>query len=118
MIVEGARLLLLEDDPILGMLLEDMVETLGCRIAGSFQTVDAAANAISTDAAAFDAAILDVNLNGVLSFPVAALLGNKGIPYIFSTGYGDTPGHEAPQLSKPFNLEQLRTALEDLAQPQ
>ncbi len=112
--VEGKRLLLLEDDPILGMLLEDMVDMLGCRIAGSFQTVDAALEAVTAEPGSLDAAILDVNLNGSPSFPVADFLHEKGIPYIFSTGYGDNPSQTAPKLSKPFTIDELREALEKL----
>ncbi len=112
--IAGKRLLLLEDDPILGMVLEDMADMLGCRIAGSFQTVDAALEAAKAAPESFDAAVLDVNLNGSPSFPVAALLEKKGIPYVFSTGYGDTPSQTAPKLSKPFTIDELREALEKL----
>jgi CheY-like chemotaxis protein len=97
------------------MLLEDMVETLGYRIAGSFQTLDTALEAVSADPSAFDAAILDINLNGLSSLPVAELLRTKGIPYFFSTGYGEVADDDAPaRLTKPFSIDDLRLALDRL----
>jgi DNA-binding response OmpR family regulator len=63
----------------------------------------------------FDIAILDVNLGGELSFPVASVLSERGIPYIFSTGYGPSvlPPEFAsrPVLSKPFTDEQLASTI-------
>ncbi len=106
--------MLLEDDAVIGMLLEDMVETLGCIVEGSFQALEPAMEALQSRESDFDAAVLDVNLNGQSSFPLADLLDQRGIPYLFSSGYKDSLGRNAPRLNKPFSLEELRIALDKL----
>ena len=64
----------------------------------------------------FDFALLDINLNGKQSFPVADVTRACGLPFLFATGYGnrilDAPYRDAPILQKPFSLEELRRALE------
>lgn len=98
------------------MVLEDMLTDLGCTsitAAGNFE------KALSLVAAqSFDLAMLDVNLNGQLSYPIANALTDAGVPFAFSTGYGEhgvDEGYRAhPVLNKPFEgpqLERVLTAL-------
>ena len=67
-------------------------------------------------ATSFDFALLDINLNGKQSFPVADVIRARGLPFLFATGYGSrilgAPYTDTPILQKPFSLEELRRALE------
>ena len=81
------RVLVVEDEILIGMLLEDMLGELGYAIAATASRVDEAA-ALARDGE-FDAAILDVNLNGQDVYPVADILAARGIPFVFATGYGE-----------------------------
>lgn len=110
------RVLVVEDEMMIALLLEDMLADLGHRVVAVAGRLDAALElARETDA---DLAILDVNLNGEASFPVAEVLTERGLPFLFATGYG-SPGLSAPfedavTLKKPFELEDLSQALQRL----
>jgi len=109
----GLRILVVEDEPIVGMMVEDMLAELGAEIVGPASTVEQAVRLVRANT--LDAAILDVNLNGERSHAVAAVLGERGVPFILATGYdasgcGDL-GH-AEIIEKPFRREQLAAALE------
>lgn len=111
------RVFVVEDEIMIRMLLEDMLTDLGYGIAASAGGLDEAiALARDTD---FDMAILDVNLNGHAVYPVAELLDQRGVPFVFSTGYGERGLPEAyrdrPTLQKPFQLENLDKALATIA---
>ncbi|GGD92279.1 response regulator [Tsuneonella deserti] len=115
--LEGKTILVLEDEPIIAMALEDHLD-----IAGAIPVV-AATLAQAHEALAeqpLDAAILDVNVHGEKSFPVAESLNSKGIPFVFASGYGDNL-HEAafakvPTVTKPYNLEAIRQAFSRFSQ--
>ncbi len=107
------RVFVVEDEVMIRMLLEDMLADLGYGIAASAGGLDEAITlARESD---FDLAILDVNLNGHAVYPVAELLDQRGVPFVFSTGYGERGLPEAyrdrPTLQKPFQLENLDKAL-------
>ena len=109
----GRRVLVIEDELLLVMLLEDFLESIGCVVAGvalGFQAALEKAQALS-----FDVAILDVNLNGRQSFPIAEALLGRNLPFVFATGYGATslpPSLQgAPLLQKPFQQRQFERAL-------
>ena len=108
------RVLVIEDKSMVSMLIEDMLEEMDCIVAGlASELGEALALARSLQ---FDAAILDVNLNGFTSFSIAKTLQEeKGIPFIFATGYGAAAIPEmfsqVPVLAKPFLSSQLRKAL-------
>ena len=112
----GRRILVVEDEMMIAMLLEDMLTDLGHTVVGVAGRLESALDmARSTDA---DLAILDVNLSGEASFPVAQVLTERGLPFMFATGYG-VLGLEAPfqntlTLKKPFELNDLSKALEQL----
>jgi CheY-like chemotaxis protein len=112
----NGKILIVEDDALIAMLLEDMLSELSYEIAGVAGGV-AAAMALA-ERVAFDAAILDVSLAGDSSLPIAKLLDEKGKPYIFATGYDSLPEDMAQNgrhvLQKPYQLDQLQSALAKL----
>jgi len=107
------RMLIVEDEGLVAMLIEDMLEDLGCEVAGSLSTVSQALKWLE-DGGAADAALLDVNLGGDTVWPVAEALEARGIPFAFTTGYGqlNKPRFEhAPLLGKPIKPERLEQVL-------
>jgi CheY-like chemotaxis protein len=109
----GIRVLLVEDEGAISLLLETLLEALGCRIVGPASSL-AEASRFAADAE-FDVGLLDVNIGGQRIYPVAERLIERGIPFIFSTGYGteglDRRWHSTPVLVKPFTARQLETCL-------
>lgn len=108
-LLSGRRILAVEDDMLIRLTLEDMLAELGCSSVSTAATIDQALSLI--DAHVFDAATLDVNLAGVSSYAVADALATHGVPFIFTTGYGEhflSDGYrERPILKKPFAYEDL-----------
>ena len=111
---KGARVLVVEDELMIRMLLEDMLGELGYIVAAQAARVDEALVAAKT--AAFDVAILDINLNGQTIVPVAEALAARDMPFVFATGYGDVGLPEGfrdrPMLKKPFQMDGLGRTLE------
>jgi CheY-like chemotaxis protein len=110
--LRGLRILLVEDEPIIAMTAEDMLESLGCAVVASAASLDEALAA--GEAGGFDVAMLDINLNGVASLPVADALKAAGTPFIFTTGYGAGgcgPHCDVPLVTKPYRLSDLEEAL-------
>ena len=111
------RVFVVEDEIMIRMLLEDMLADLGYGIAASAGGL-AEAVKLARDTE-FDVAILDVNLNGDAVYPVAEVLKERGLPFVFSTGYGERglpePYRDCPMLQKPFQMENLDQALAQLA---
>jgi CheY-like chemotaxis protein len=109
----GLRVMIVEDEAAVALLIEDMLLELGCDIAASAAHI-ARACELAREVEC-DLAVLDVNLNGSPVFPVARILNERKIPFLFSTGYGPSglPDEFAgrPVLSKPFPIEDLRQAM-------
>lgn len=111
--LEGLRVLVVEDEMLVAMAIEEMLERFGCTVVGVEARVRRALEFASRESV--DAAVLDVNLAGEKVFPVAEALARRGVPFVFSTGYGaagvdaDFPG--APVLQKPYPEEALARAL-------
>jgi CheY-like chemotaxis protein len=107
------RILVVEDELMIRMLLEDMLCELGCTVAAATARLEEALEAARS--AEFDVAILDVNLNGQPVAPVAEALIARGKPFIFATGYGEhglpEPYRGRPTLKKPFQLDGLSRLL-------
>src|SRR4051794_27687402 len=99
-----ARVLLVEDEALIAMLLEDMLTDLDCDIVATAAELGEAVALARTEA--IDIAIIDINLRGVAAYPVAQALRERGIPFAFVTGYGaagSDPAHQdIPVLQKPF----------------
>jgi len=112
------RVLVVEDEIMIRMLLEDMLEDLGYEVVAAAGTLDEALGLARQ--ADVDLAILDVNLNGSPVYPVADALTARKVPFMFSTGYGEQglpEGYRDCQLlQKPFQLENLEGALAMVAQ--
>ncbi|WP_447763802.1 response regulator [Sphingopyxis panaciterrae] len=108
------HILIVEDDPLVSMMLEGYLDALGCDVAGCVETVADAVFRIT--GGSIDAAILDVHLaNGETSEPVAAVLNAACIPYIVTTGgfnnNVEAAYKDAPILRKPFTMTSLSQAL-------
>jgi CheY-like chemotaxis protein len=110
----GRRVLIVEDDAIISMLLEDMLADFGCEVVGTARRVEEALGVIGATTA-IDAAVLDVNLHGTRSDLVADALAACGIPFVFLTGYGGNgiidAHRDRPVLQKPFTQQDLVAAL-------
>ncbi len=110
------RILLVEDEMMVAGMLRRMLTEIGYAVVGTATTVKEAMKMI--DGGGIDAAVLDINLDGELSYPVADEFAARGIPFVFSTGYGgrDIPdGYEAaPILKKPFRRSALADAVAGL----
>ena len=108
------RILIVEDEMLVAMNIEDMLLDLGHEVAGLAGRLDAALQLARE--AEFDLAMLDVNLAGEASFPVAEVLAERQIPFVFATGYGVRGVAEAyrdrPILQKPFRAIDLEAALQ------
>lgn len=112
----GLRVLVVEDEMMVSMLIEDMLSDLGCVVIGPAARLDEAiALAESTP---IDCAVLDVNLGGQPIFPLADILRAKGAPFAFATGYGDAGLRDvdrgSPVLQKPFRESDLARILGEL----
>ena len=112
-VLSGRRLLVVEDEMLVLMNIEDMLADLGCESVALAATVDQAIALIDTQR--FDAALLDMNLNGQKSHAVADKLAAHGVPFVFSTGYSGQDMREGyrdrPLLKKPFGSEELAEIL-------
>jgi CheY-like chemotaxis protein len=110
------RVLVVEDEAMVSMLIEDMLEDLGYDVAEVAAQLEAAQHAAET--ARFDLAIVDLNLAGRATYPVADRLASRGIPFAFVTGYGAAglkPEYShLPVLQKPFRTEDLRRIVDRL----
>lgn len=113
--LNGKRILAVEDEALIAVMLEDMLSDLGVVTVGPAGTVTSALELARSEV--FDAAILDVNLRGERIDPVAALLTERAIPFIFVTGYGevriDGQSH-APVIDKPYTQDKLAKALSQI----
>jgi len=109
----GRRVLLVEEEALLRVLLADMLIELGYEIAAETGSLGEAMT-LARDAD-FDLAILDVLMNGEVSYPVAEIVAARGLPFMFASGLspGELPGkhRSRPLLRKPFQIETLRAAL-------
>ena len=111
------RILVVEDEMLIGMLLEDMLMDLGHDVAAIVPRLKDALVAVEKET--YDLAILDVHLHGESAFPVAEALIGKGVPFVFATGYGERGLPETyrgrPVLQKPFAKDDLERVLKTLA---
>jgi DNA-binding response OmpR family regulator len=110
---------MVEDEMMVAWLLEDMLTDLGCAVIGPAGNVNQALAMI--EAELIDAAVLDVNLNGEMSYPIADALAARGVPFVFVTGYDKDrilDGYQSfPALQKPFHRSELRDILAGLLTP-
>jgi CheY-like chemotaxis protein len=112
-LLAGRRVLVVEDEMLILLMIEDMLADLGCESVTAAATIDKALALI--EGQAFDAAMLDMNLNGDDSLKVADALTAQGVPFVYCTG-NNGPGMRddpvnTPVLRKPFSVEDLTTIL-------
>ena len=112
--VEARSILIVEDEPLIAMMLEDFLDSLGHSIRGTCDTVQSALAAV--EEGGFDIAILDVNLKGENVWPVAAKLRENKVPFVIATGgHVDPPPPEfdsAPVIEKPYTIDRVSPALD------
>lgn len=108
------NVLIVEDEAIISFLIEDVLRELGCKVVRNVACIEDALAALDEEAP--DVAVLDVNLDGVEVYPVAERLRARGIPFVFTTGYGvdglAPDWADRPVVQKPFRSESLARALE------
>ncbi len=106
-LLSGRRVLVIEDETLIVMMIEDMLTDLGCESVTTAATVNNALALIN--AQVFDAALLDMNLVGDTSTSVAEALVAHSVPFVYCTGNNDHKlrGHDWPVLKKPFKYEEL-----------
>ncbi|GAA4043515.1 response regulator [Sphingomonas rosea] len=114
---QGRDILVVEDEPLIAMMLEDFLETLGHRIHASCDNLsDALAKCTE---GGFDLAILDVNLKGELVWPAAAALRERGVPFVIASGGHVEPPPadfaDAPLLEKPYTIDRIGPVLDKAA---
>jgi CheY-like chemotaxis protein len=112
----GVRFLIVEDEPLIAMMTEDMLAACGHSVTGVAATPDEALSAI--DAGGFDAALLDIRLGDVTSTAAADTLRARRIPFLFTTGGPEAIGkthRNVRTLSKPYTLADLEAAVATLA---
>lgn len=111
--VKGYRILVVEDEGLVAMLLEDMLADLGHLVVATVGTLEKASKAAAESA--IDFAVLDLNLNGQETYGLAETLSGRGIPFVFATGYASTGVRQdwqhVPVVQKPFQLSDLERAL-------
>jgi len=112
----GARILIVEDEALVAMLVEDALLDAGCEVLGPAADVESALRLLNESK--IDAAVLDMNLGGDSSAPVADALAERGMPFVVATGYGASglpPRHRGvPVLAKPYDPADLILRLSGL----
>lgn len=114
-IFHGKRVLFVEDEPLVAMVVEEALESYGAVVTHA-RSIDEALAALEaeTDVAI---AVLDINLRGQLSWPIAEALRERGIPFLVTTGYGESMSNQAPEaplLPKPYSIADLLKQLQEL----
>ena len=112
-LLAGRRVLVIEDEMLILMMIEDMLADLGCESVAVASKIGPAISLI--EGQDFDTAMLDMNLNGIESYPIADALSARDVPYFFSTGNSLTDMKDGYRdhdvLKKPFTFEQLSNML-------
>jgi len=110
--LKGKRILVVEDEALIAVMVEDMLMDMGSDVVGPAATIEAALALARAEA--IDAAILDVNVRGERIDPVADALMARGVPVLFATGYGEVKlasGATATVIDKPYTQEKLARGL-------
>jgi CheY-like chemotaxis protein len=111
--LSNRKVLVVEDEMMIAMLIEDMLDEFGCKLVGPATNVPRALDLISKEQV--EVAVLDLNLNGQDTYAIADALQRKNVPFIFATGYGSTGLRKEygnrPVLQKPFQQKDLEIAL-------
>lgn len=118
-IIAGRRVLVVEDEYFLADRLARDLCALGAEVVGPVPSVDDALDLVE-GGARLDGAVLDINLQGEMVYPVADALRARGVPFVFATGYDRTsipaPYREVPRCEKPVDAQRIAAALAALRQ--
>jgi CheY-like chemotaxis protein len=112
---EALRVLVVEDEPVVAMCLEDILDGLGCVPVGPAGRLSEGLALAESET--LDAAILDINLAGERSTPIAEMLRMRGVPFAFASGYGAAPegfAGKVPLIEKPYGEREIEAALRTL----
>jgi CheY-like chemotaxis protein len=111
--LQGLRVIVVEDETLVAILLEDMLAELGCEVLWTAHRIPRALDLVAQSTP--DAAVLDVNIAGDEVYPVAQALAQRSIPFVFATGYGarglTESWRDRPIVQKPFQVEHLSRSL-------
>ena len=111
--LSNRKVLVVEDEMMIAMLIEDMLDEFGCKLVGPATNVPRALELIGKES--IDVAVLDLNLDGKDTYAIADALQRKNVPFIFATGYGSAGLRQEygnrPVLPKPFQARDLEAAL-------
>jgi len=114
--LNGRRILVVEDSPVIGPFTADLLSELGCEVLGPAPNMAAARELV--EAGEFDAALIDIHIRGERVFPLCEMLEAQGVPFVFTSGYADRQMPEKwedrPRVQKPYTLEQIEKALSAL----
>lgn len=117
--LKGKRVLVVEDEAVVAMLLEDMLGDLGCVAVGPAMTLKLGTELAQKEK--IDVAILDVNVAGERVYPIAEILAVREVPMIFATGYGEgglqDPWRGRPTVQKPYTEGDIVRALQTVFTP-
>jgi CheY-like chemotaxis protein len=111
--LSNRKVLIVEDEMMIAMLIEDMLEEFGCELVGPANSVPHALQLIGNES--IEVAVLDLNLDGQDTYAIADALQQKNVPFIFATGYGSRGLRQEYAdrrvLQKPFQQKELEMAL-------
>lgn len=116
--MNALKVLLVEDESLVALVMEDMLADLGCEVIASFGALGPALSWLAERDDGLDGALLDVNLGGELVFPLAEVLVARRVPFVFATAYGALPGERFPGvrvIHKPVDPGVLGAAVETFA---
>lgn len=114
--LEGRRILVVEDSPVVAPFTAEVLDELGCVVVGPAPNMAAARQLMEDET--FDAAIVDVHIRGERVFPLCELLEARDVPFVLSSGYADwampEKWEDRPRLQKPYTLDDVEAALTGL----
>jgi CheY-like chemotaxis protein len=117
--LEGRRILIVEDSPVVAPFTAEALDELGCAVVGPAPNMAVARQLVEDEQ--LDAAIVDVHIRGERAFPLCELLDSKGVPFVLTSGYADwqmpDKWEDRPRLQKPYTVEQVEEALIGLLSP-
>lgn len=114
----GLRVLVVEDEALVSLMIEDLLQDMGCTVVGPAASLT---NALAlAESEPLDGALLDLNLGGDPAEPIAECLKARGVPFVFLTGYGSGGVSKRfaamPTISKPFHPSAIETVLASFAE--
>lgn len=114
--IHGLRVLVVEDSPVVAPYVHDILTDLGCTVVGPATNMFSARELATGEE--FDAAIVDLHIRGDKVFAVCDILEAREIPFVITSGYADwtmpDKWSDRPRLAKPYTVETLENALEEL----